>query len=151
MVKDFDKNICFTISPSSDIDKNYNSHYADVNKWLTQNGYADYIIPQIYYGYENEDMPFKDTLLKWTSINSSKLIIGLGIYKCGKKDVYAKSGESEWINDSDIISKQIIDVINNNLNGFSIYSSSFLMRNTNNLVLESEKENIIKIMEIYET
>ena len=151
LVKDFDENICFTISPSSDIDKNYNSHYADVNKWLTQNGYADYIIPQIYYGYENEDMPFKDTLLKWTSINSSKLIIGLGIYKSGKKDVYAKSGEGEWLNNSDIISKQIIDVINNNLNGYSIYSSSFLMRNTNNLVLESEKENIIKIMEIYET
>ena len=62
MVKDFDENICYTISPSSDIDKNYNSHYADVNKWLTQKGYADYIIPQIYYGYEYEDMPFKDTL-----------------------------------------------------------------------------------------
>lgn len=151
LVKSFNEDLCFSISPSGDIDKNYNNHYADVIKWLTEDGYADYIIPQIYYGYENEDIPFANTLFKWMSINNSKLIIGLGIYKSGKTDSYAKSGKQEWLNNSDIISRQISDVINNNLKGFSIYSSSFLTKNTDNSVLETEKENIMKIMEIYES
>ena len=151
LVKNFDNDMCFTISPSGDIDKNYNNYYADVYKWLTEDGYADYIIPQIYYGYENKDMPFKNTLLKWISVNPYKLIIGLGIYKSGKKDIYAQSGEGEWVNNSDIISKQITDVINNDLKGFSLYSSLFLIENTENQLLEKEKENIIKIMEIYES
>ncbi len=151
VVKNFDEDLCFSISPSGDIDKNYNNHYADVKKWLTEDGYADYIIPQIYFGYENEDMPFKNTLTQWTSVNSSKLIIGLGIYKSGKIDSYAKSGEQEWLNNSDIISRQITDVINKDLKGFSLYSSSFLTKNTENQILENEKENIIKTLEIYET
>ncbi len=151
LVKNYNENICFTISPNGNIDKNYNELYADVKKWLIEDGYADYIIPQIYFGYENEDMPFKNTLTQWTSVNSSKLIIGLGIYKSGKIDSYAKSGEQEWLNNSDIISRQIKEIINNDLKGFSLYSSSFLVKKTENQILENEKDNIIKILEIYET
>ena len=151
IVKNYDENICFSISPNGNVEKNYNEYYADVNKWLIEDGYADYIIPQLYFGYEHEVSSFKECLSKWTSINSSKLLIGLGIYKSGNIDIYAKSGEKEWLNNTNIISRQLQDVIANDISGFSLYSSSSLVKDTNNLNLKMERENIIKLMEIYES
>ena len=40
-------------------DSDYSTLYADVIKWSRNEGYIDYICPQIYFGFKNENQPFK--------------------------------------------------------------------------------------------
>ena len=50
-----------------------------------------------------------ETLKKWHSISNTKdLYIALSLYKSGEIDKYALEGEKEWIDNSDIIKKQIM-------------------------------------------
>lgn len=145
LVKSYNDDLIFSISPSADIDSDYNTHYADVKLWASQKGYADYIIPQIYFGFEHETMPFETVLSEWLDLktNITKIAIGLSVYKSGEVDIYAKSGSNEWIENSDILKRQI-SIINNNemLNGYVYYSSSYLL-NDYNENMKVEKNNIL--------
>ena len=119
----------FSISPSGDISKNKNSHYADVELWLTQKGYADWIIPQIYYGFENEKMPFEKIADKWIRLaekSEVRLICGLASYKQGEVDKAAGKGEKEWVNRDDIISRQIDYIQAVGYGGYALFSYSSL-------------------------
>ena len=56
-----------------------------------------------------------------TKNSDVSLVAGLAVYKQGKEDKWAGSGKNEWIEDSDIIQKQI-DFISEYENvGFSLY------------------------------
>ncbi len=144
-VKSYSNDLVFSISPSADIDADYNAHYADVKLWASQKGYADFIIPQIYFGFQHETMPFEKVLNDWINLNTDncKMAIGLSVYKSGEIDIFAKSGSNEWIDNTDILKRQI-QIINNNenLNGYSYYSSSYLI-NDYNENLKQEKINLI--------
>ena len=145
LVKSYNQDLCFSISPSADIDADYNSHYADVRLWASQKGYADYIIPQIYFGFDHETMPFETVLKEWLKLktNHCKIAIGLSIYKSGKIDNYAKSGSSEWLDNTNILQRQISIIDNNeNLNGYTYYSCDYLLNDFNDN-LKQEKLNII--------
>lgn len=145
LVKSYNQDLCFSISPSADIDADYNSHYADVRLWASQKGYADYIIPQIYFGFQHETMPFETILNEWLKLktNHCKIAIGLSIYKSGKIDNYAKSGSSEWLDNTNILQRQISIIDNNeNLNGYAYYSCDYLLNDFNEN-LQQEKLNII--------
>ena len=129
VVKSSGKNIVVSISPSGDIDSNYDLHFADVKKWLSCEGYADLIIPQIYFGFENQENPFKKTLEEWKALPRSKnvaLAVGLALYKGGKEDEFAGTGKDEWLESSDIIKRQI-EMLNDT--GFALYSYSYLTNN----------------------
>ena len=60
-VKTINKSVTFGISPASDMDYDYSTLYADVIKWSRNEGYIDYICPQIYFGFKNENQPFMQT------------------------------------------------------------------------------------------
>lgn len=140
-------NKVFSISPISNIEQNINSYYADVMLWATENAYVDYIIPQIYFGFENSVQPFAETLKKWVDLtgDNQKLLIGLAVYKSGTIDNYAKEGKSEW-KSRDVISKEIDLICNNYKNvGFVYYSASFLY-NSGDEGIELEKNNIINTL-----
>lgn len=145
LVKSYSNDLVFSISPSADIKADYNSHYADVKLWTSQKGYADFIIPQVYFGFQHETMPFESVLNEWIDLktDNTKIAIGLSIYKSGEVDTFAKSGSNEWIENTDILKRQI-QIINNNahLNGYSYYSSSYLI-NDYNENLKQEKINLI--------
>ena len=145
LVKSYNQNLCFSISPSADIDADYNSHYADVKLWVSQKGYADFIIPQIYFGFQHETMPFEKVLNDWANLKTDncKMTIGLSVYKSGEIDSFAKSGSNEWIENTDILKRQI-QIINNNehLNGYSYYSSSYLINDYNENLIQ-EKQNLL--------
>lgn len=110
-VKNQDSRLKFGISPQGNIDTDYNSQYADVELWTTNNGYADYIVPQIYYGFENSSCPFVPTLERWEELaekSDISLVIGLAQYKQGKYDKWAGIlGENEWIDNPDVIFQQL--------------------------------------------
>ena len=109
LIKSYNDNIIFSISPDGNLENNYEMHYADVKKWLSEPGYIDVIMPQVYYGFENELKPFEKVVLEWNDLitNDVKLVPVLAFYKVGLEDSYAGSGKDEWINNSNIIRREI--------------------------------------------
>jgi uncharacterized lipoprotein YddW (UPF0748 family) len=96
----------FGISPQGNVENNYPLS-ADVRKWC-KGGFCDYIIPQVYFGFDNGYSPYLEMISEWSDISSGvKLIIGLSPYKIGLYDTYAKPGVTEWQENSDIIARQI--------------------------------------------
>ncbi|MDE5582650.1 MAG: family 10 glycosylhydrolase [Ruminococcus sp.] len=124
-VKNYDERILFGISPQGNIEADYNSQYADVRLWGSEKGYCDYIVPQIYFGFNNETCPFVPTLAEWESLVTCEdvsLVVGLGAYKQGQKDVWAGiSGENEWAENDDVIARQIEIVRNSTADGYALY------------------------------
>ena len=128
LVKSFGEEKIFSISPSGDIDKNIDGFYADVALWC-KGGYCDMIIPQLYFGFENETMPFEKTLDKWCDLcegSSVRLAVGLALYKIGKEDEFAGAGKYEWLKNSDIISRQIEMLKEKEVSGYALFSASYL-------------------------
>lgn len=144
-----EKGVLFGVSPDGNINNNYESIYADIYKWLDSTDYVDFIMPQIYYGFYNEKMPFYKVVREWNSIIKNKhidLIVALSLYKSGNIDKYALSGNEEWINNSDIIKKEII--ISRNLSqykGFSIFRYDNLI-DESNLTIKKEVTNLHQIL-----
>ncbi len=107
-IKNFDKDIIFSISPAASVENNYENLYADIKEWV-KNGYIDAIIPQIYFGFDYplEEYRFKTLFKEWEEIakinTDVSLLIGLASYKIGT-DIEAD--KTEWQTDESIIAKQ---------------------------------------------
>lgn len=76
-------NVVFSVSPAPDINKNFNSLYADVVKW-NREGWVDVVIPQLYQEIGNRFNDFQLRLAEWSQ-NSFKatLMVGYAFYKFG--------------------------------------------------------------------
>lgn len=131
-VKSENNSLIVSISPSAKFDENENKLYADVTLWLSQKGYADIIIPQIYFGFEHETLGFEKLLNQWGELernNSVSLLCGLAAYKCSTTDEFAGSGKNEWQENTDILSKQLTKVRkNNDYSGIVVFSYNDLIR-----------------------
>lgn len=125
-VKNKDKDIVFSISPQGTFNGNYEYQSADVKKWMSEDGYCDVIIPQLYYGFENESCPFKEMVSQWQNAltaESVRLHIGICTYKTGTADKFAGNGKNEWIENSSVSSEEVRFVLENEkIDGISIYS-----------------------------
>lgn len=109
-VKDANGTALFGVSPQGNYDNNYYYMYADVKKWCTNSGYLDYIMPQIYFGFNNANQPFETVVAKWDNIARSggvPLIVGIGPYRIGDEDGWAGSGRYEWQTDKKILARQV--------------------------------------------
>ena len=131
-VKSYNSNLTVSISPAGNLEENYTKHYADVKLWLSSKGYADLIIPQIYFGFEHQTLGFEKLLRQWSNLprNSSvKLACGFAAYKCNTADNYAGTGKKEWQQNTDILSRQLNSVRNNqSYSGFAVFSYKDLTR-----------------------
>lgn len=127
-VKSFGEDKIFSVSPSADIEKNQNVLFADVKRWSAEEDFCDMIIPQIYFGFENESKPFYETASLWRDIvtGSVKLCAGLAAYKEGKEDGFAGKGKNEWVENTDIISRQIECARKLGYSGICYYSVSYM-------------------------
>lgn len=144
-------NVLFGISPDGNIDNNYNKVFADVKKWCSSNEYIDFIMPQIYYGFYNETRGFKKTIDEWESFvkdSNVELRIALAFYKNGTYDKWAMSGSNEWIENDDIIMREIVLSRNlNKYNGFSLFRYDYLFsKDKYTEVTLKEIENIKKVL-----
>ena len=131
VIKKKNPKIVFSIAPDGNISNNYEYHFADVKTWLKNSEYIDMIMPQIYYGFENEYSPFKKVLDNWLSLRTNQNILVvpvLAIYKIGEIDTGAGRGKNEWIDNNDIIDKQISLIRNYNLSGYSFFRYDFLSK-----------------------
>lgn len=131
-VKSYNGNLTVSISPAGNLEENYTKHYADVKLWLSNKGYADLIIPQIYFGFEHQTLGFEKLLKQWSALprhSSVKLACGFAAYKCNTADNYAGTGKKEWQQNTDILSRQLISLRKNSAySGFVVFSYKDLTR-----------------------
>lgn len=151
LVKATNSNIVFSISPSADIEKCKNAFYCDVEKWCREEGFVDLLLPQIYYGFENEKMPFDQVVQKWERVSEEgnvKLICGLAAYKCGKQDSFAGTGENEWTENVNILKRQYEQLQNGQQwQGFSLFSYSYSFGENMNQNSKKEIKNLLDMVE----
>ena len=142
-VKTINKSVTFGISPASDMDYDYSALYADVIKWSRNEGYIDYICPQIYFGFKNETQPFMQTTKLWCDNATCALYIALPMYKSGLSDEYAgESGKNEFKKEKNIVARQITYISKiDKIKGYYIFSYSSLKDNEETSNLYSAMQN----------
>lgn len=138
-VKDIDPKVEFGISPAGNMDnlKSKYSYYVDIDRWVSQPGYVDYVCPQIYWGFQNRYAPYEKVLNRWLDTcegSDVKLYIGLGMYRCSNPDT------SEWRNNKNIMKRQVAMARKKEADGFYFFTySSFTDKRGN-----KEKKNLVK-------
>ena len=143
LIKDYNKDLIFSIAPDGNINNNYTYHFADVKTWLSDNNYVDLILPQVYYGFSNQYKPFINTLNEWHDLikNDTKVVPVLAFYKVGNVDNQAGTGSFEWVNNKNIIKNQInFSKTLKKYQGYVLFRYDFLFNS--NLLNEYSKEEI---------
>ncbi len=106
-VKSVNKELLFGVAPEGNINNTYNNSYTDVYKWCKEDGYLDYICPQIYFGLEHQTHDFKKIFGVWNNIVKNEKIrvfVGMTLEKADKGvDNYAGSGKTEWADNKDVL------------------------------------------------
>jgi uncharacterized lipoprotein YddW (UPF0748 family) len=150
-IKAEDKDVRFGISPQGNMDNNYNAQYLDAAD-VIEKGYCDYILPQIYFGYNNDIQPYLKTLSAWNELvkgTEVRLLTGLGSYKIGGVDSYAGSGKNEWVNNQNLMSRMVSDARDMpNYGGFALYryDSIFQPAADRKLAVQGENKNLRAIL-----
>lgn len=107
--KRHDPNALFGISPAGTLNKVYANQYADVHRWCGEAGFVDYILPQVYFGFEHATMPFDRVCEQWRDIIKTEythLLIGVSFGKASAQyDQWAGSGQYEWRDHHDIMAR----------------------------------------------
>lgn len=101
----------FAISPAGSIPRNRDSYGLDIEA-LCREGLLDAVSPQIYYGYQNQAMPYESTLKSWLELceqTQTPCVVSLAAYKSGRYDTYARAGSGEWQTSFDILARQYKD------------------------------------------
>ncbi len=92
-VKATNPSVSFGVSVQGNNDNNYNMMYADVNEWMSNNGYTDYVMPQLYWGFNyltqsgRDDYAFANISAEWASYPRQEniyLYAGLAAYRIGE-------------------------------------------------------------------
>ena len=134
-----EKNIVFGISPQGNLANN-SGLSADVVRWYTQSGYADYICPQIYFSLDNPALTFENALSDWTALESAdgvRVYVGIAGYKAG-----TDSDGGTWEDNSDILKREIEIIRDNELDGFMLYSYDSLVGEES----QEEIQNVISLL-----
>lgn len=109
------KDAVFGVSPAGNFDELRSVYFIDVKKWCSEDGYLDYIIPQLYYGFLHGVCPFDKMVDKWEAVVTNpkvKYYVGLSggnAYNAysGTINVWAvtEAGKYEWINHKDVLKR----------------------------------------------
>lgn len=142
-------NVIFGVSPDGNMENNYNSNFADIKAWIN-NRYIDFIMPQLYYGFYNDNKPYLSTFESWHDLvlDNIDFYVALAFYKVGLFDKYAGNGSNEWIDNDDVIMREIIVGRGYaKYKGFALFRYGYLFDSQlYTSVTEGEKENIKKIV-----
>ena len=110
----------FGISPQGNLGNNAGL-FADVRTWCAEEGYLDYICPQIYFSLDNPALTFEDALQDWLKLKKHdglKLYIGLAGYKAG-----TDADDGTWSDNEDILQTEVGILRQKKTDGFMLYSS----------------------------
>ena len=111
----------FGISPQGNYE-NCHDHGADVDTWLKEEGYIDYLMPQIYWSNDyNGTKMFSNRAKLFAGLkrrDQVSLYAGLALYNAGK-DMPKDQG---WKKTSDNLSKQVDILQDYGYGGYSLFS-----------------------------
>lgn len=144
-VKSCGEQFQFGISPAGNVSY-CESIGADVKTWLSEDGYVDYIAPQIYWTDEHSaswrDKMYSDTLDEWIAMNKNKapLYVGLALYRTGEK----ADDDPGWGRADDNIAKQIAQLREKNCGGFALFSARDFKRKGAQKELVNYKQELEK-------
>lgn len=152
-VKEIKPQVEFGISPEGYVVnlRSENRLFADIDTWMSQEGYIDYIMPQIYWGFEHKTsdgnpapFAFSNNLATWIELKNRgpvKLHLGLAMYKAGSasKD---NNAVSEWQRYQDIIKRQVeAGRLSGAVSGYCFYAYSSFQDN----VCRTEVDNLMTV------
>ena len=150
-IKEIDPNVDFGISPGGYIDyfDEKERWYVDYRTWMSEDGYIDYICPQLYWSFNSKNIfPYYDTLLKWASAlknENVKLYIGLPAYKMNAKNTISSLDsniDSEWYNQYLLADMVLYARRSGTTSGFIVFDYSDLVVEKNKKAAEALKEEI---------
>jgi len=129
-IKSINSNIVFGISPQGNYENCVNEG-ADVDTWLKEDGYVDYIMPQVYwsdqYGPDGKTRMFTDRIELYAGLKRQKTVMlyaGLALYQSGEELDLDKG----WALSSSNISEQVQILSNNGYKGYSLFNYSSLLK-----------------------
>lgn len=135
-VKSVNSRTLFGISPAGNVSNCVYALYANLPKWLSTTGYMDYVVPQIYWGFNNPVAPYTNKCNEWSAYvknKNIKFVIGLATYKA-----VAKS-ENDFATDPYISSKQInFAKTLSNYGGVAFFRYDHLVSS----VIDADRQNI---------
>ncbi len=150
-VKQANPDVEFGISPQGNDDNNYHMQYSDIKLWLGEEGYADYIMPQLYWGFDyttksgSDRYAFKNLSYEWSQYKKAdgvKLYMGLGAYRIGDGDG-SHTESDEWQSGHNLADMMQVTKANSNLDGYALYSyNSLFDRSTYTDIKEAEVKAI---------
>lgn len=129
-IKNIDTNIIFGISPAGNLNnlRSNLEYYVDIDRWIKEKGYVDYLIPQIYWGFTNKIAPFDDIVDEWESLieeSPVKLYIGLQLYRMGSKE--PNQSDTKELQEASLIQKELSYLKKqSNVEGYCVFSYQYL-------------------------
>ncbi|MCL1797407.1 MAG: family 10 glycosylhydrolase [Eggerthellaceae bacterium] len=145
-IKSRNPSVSFGISPQGNNNVNYSQEYSDVKKWMTTEGYIDYIMPQLYWGfnYRTADgsaaFAFENIVAEWASYprhSSVKLYAGLGAYRIGLAQGggsrfgfgdYGENDQSEWESGRNLADMVVSLRQENGYAGFALFRHDYVFQ-----------------------
>lgn len=110
------------------------SYFVDIDTWMSHTGYIDYVLPQIYFDFEQKtgsgaasDAAYATCLSSWLQLQQKtggkvKLYVGLALYKCGTNS-WDGNAKPEWLRRSDILLREVqLARQSGQVSGFGIYA-----------------------------
>ena len=129
-VKSVDRDLLFGVSPAGNPDYARRHTFADVDRWCSEPGFADYVVPQLYFGFEHGVCPFAQTADLWKTMKTNPRLLlyaGLTLTKAGSDDdKYALSGRAEWSEHDDVLLRSLNHVKAAGYDGVCVFSYSYL-------------------------
>ncbi|MCL2889313.1 MAG: family 10 glycosylhydrolase [Eggerthellaceae bacterium] len=154
-VKAANPTVSFGISPSGDNWENYYELYADVEHWMAQAGFVDYLMPQLYWGFAYRTYGgssfyafgnLVDTWALYPCDPSVRLYAGLGAYRIGLLQWdgsrygfgdYGNNDQSEWSSGHNLADMVLALREQEAFSGFSLFRHAYLFQGSD-WVSESE-------------
>ena len=127
-VKETDPAVRFGISPQGNNANNYDQQYSDVALWMSQPGYVDYVMPQLYWGFGyltasgRDDYQFSSLCRYWAGLercSEVSLYIVLGGWRIGEGDG-GSNDQAEWSSGHNL-ADMITDLRAAGCGGFALY------------------------------
>lgn len=136
----------FGISPAGNLDY-ARSQGADIDRWLSEDGYVDYVMPQIYWTDQYQSgngtiAMFTERCEAWKNLqkNKTRLYVGLALYRAGEKS----EEDVGWSMQSNNLAAQYACARGYGYAGFALFRYTFLLE-------EAAQEELANLREYLQT
>ena len=151
-VKETNPEVVFGISPGGYIDyfDDDDCWYVDYRTWMSEDGYIDYICPQLYWSFNSRNIfPFYETLLKWIAAaknDNVRVYAGLPAYKMNENNNISsldKITDTEWYNQYLLADMVRFLRKSGRASGFIVFDYSDMISSKNKEMVENLRDEIL--------